>query len=78
VRYGYTPDEVDQWPIGWSTGWLLERAMELEFDQDKWKNQRVGFVGDSADYDAAAEPPDGWQSLPMIDADGKVVVSDGE
>jgi hypothetical protein len=72
------PDEVDSWPVEWSMGWLLERAMELKYDAEKWKGQPIGFGLDDPDwdpaFDAPAEPPPGWERLPMIGE----VVGDGE
>jgi hypothetical protein len=69
VRYGYTPDIVDSWPVVWAAGWLLERTMELEGDPERWKGQQIGFGLEDPDYDPAfdapAEPPAGWESLPM-------------
>jgi hypothetical protein len=65
-------------PVAWSSGWLFQRMLEFEGDATKWNNQPIGFGLDDADYDpafdAAAEPPPGWESLPMIGE----VVSDGE
>jgi hypothetical protein len=79
VRYGYTPDIVDSWPVAWSSGWLLERAMELEGSPEKWTGQPVGFGLDDPDWDPAfdaseADAPD-VSHLPFYDPEG---VSRGE
>lgn len=73
ARYGKTPAEVDEWPVEWSTGWLLERVLELEAvirGDDKWNDGvGVGFGVDDPDwdpaFDAPAVPPPGWERLPM-------------
>ena len=71
MRFGFTPDEVDEWPIVWSQGWLLERVLEYEHDPEKWKGQPIGFSESSGA--GMTEPPAGWEQLPMIEE-----VSDGE
>lgn len=66
-------------PVAWSSGWLLERMLELEGDPEKWSNQPIGLVEPDPDYDpafdAVAEPPPGWESLPFYEPE---VVNDGE
>jgi len=62
-------------PVEWSAGWLLRRMIEFECDPSKWNNQPIGFGLDDADYDpafdAAAEPPAGWEQLPKVVNDGE-------
>jgi len=65
-------------PIAWSSGWLLQRMLEYDGDPARWNNQPIGWGLDDVDYDPAfdaeAEPPAGWESLPFIEGE----VSDAE
>jgi hypothetical protein len=60
-------------PVVWSSGWLLERMMELQGQPEKWNNQPIGFGLDDPDWDPAfdesmsVEPPTGWENLPVYE-----------
>lgn len=75
LRLGKLPDEVDELPLEWSSGWLLDQMMALETNPDEWwKNKPVGFVDDEDEsWGGAFEPPAGYERLPMHEE-----VSDGE
>lgn len=55
--------------VDWSSGWLLERMMELTPLPESWANQPIGFGLDDPEFDpwmhGAVEPPAGWQNLPF-------------
>lgn len=62
ARYGKTPSEVDDWPLEWSSGWLLERVLELEMalrhDPKLWDDGvPTGFGLDDPDVDPAFDAP---------------------
>lgn len=73
MRYGYTPDVVDSWPVEWSSGWLLERVIEAESvlrtGADTWDDGAgIGFGFDDPDWDPAFAGV--LSVLPMIGGEG--------